>query len=397
MAENTTQDIWNDDDGAERQKPHQQHRVRKVLIFALILVLVLGVVLVAAYRDGTGFDVLRRHFNYGHIESDDGEALYDYDSSAENRFAVMGEHLAVLSDSALQILDKNGDEVWSTTVKMTSPALIYGGGRAAAYDVGGNVVHVLDNRGEIQTLETGTGEAILSVTLNDAGWLAVTTEAPNYKGFVTVYDTKLEAIFRFQSSERFVMDAYVTDDCKTLAAVTLGQENGIFVSNIVLYDLTKQDPVANYDVVDGLVLEIDQMGGKLTTVSDTSLTFANTRGELLGSYDYKGEYLREFSLEADTFAALLLNRYQSGSVGRLVTVAPDGTEIARLDIRDEVQSMSAKGRYLAVLYLDSLVIYNQNLEVYASLQGINSAKEVLVREDGSAILLSAEDARIFLP
>lgn len=39
--------------------------LRKFLIFLLVLIAVLGLVLVAAWRDGTGFDALRRYFAYG--------------------------------------------------------------------------------------------------------------------------------------------------------------------------------------------------------------------------------------------------------------------------------------------------------------------------------------------
>ena len=397
MDDFTTEEIWKDEDGAPRKRAEKRRVRRKILLLALVLILVLGVVLVAAYRDGTGFDVLRRYLNYGRVETVGGEALYDYDASTNNRFAVLGDHLAVLSDSSLEILNKNGEEAWKAPVKMASPALIYGGGRAAAYDVGGHNIYVLAEKGKTLELETPAEEPIIAVTMNRQGWLAVTTEKKNRKGMVKVYDDKMEEVFDFNSSRRFVMDAYVTDDCKYLAAVTLGQEGGNFVSNVVLYDLGKEDPVADYSVVDGLVLEIGQQGGNLATVSDTCITFAKTNGTVVGSYDYKNEYLRGYSLEADDFAPLLLNRYQSGSVGRLVTVADDGTEIAHLDINEEVQSLSARGRYLAVLYLDSLVIYNRNLEVYASLQGTGDAKDVLVRADGSALLLSPEEARIFLP
>ena len=59
--------------------------------------------------------------------------------------------------------------------------------------------------------------------------------------------------------------------------------------------------------------------------------------------------------------------------------------------------LSAAGRYLAVLYMDSLVIYNRELQVYASLRGTDYAKSVLMRPDGSALLLSSESAGLFLP
>ena len=212
-----------------------------------------------------------------------------------------------------------------------------------------------------------------------------------------VYDDSMERVFVFRSSVRFVEDAYVTNDGGYLAAVTLGQENSVFVSNIVLYDLTKEDPVADYDISDGLVIAIGQQDGKLVTVSDNCLTFANTKGEVSAAYSYQGAYLREYDISGDGFTTLLLNRYQSGSVGRLVTVDTDGEELGSLDVNGEIQSISAAGRYLAVQYIDSLVVYNQALEVYASLKGTDDAKEALMRPDGSVLLLSSESASLFLP
>ncbi|MFR4086363.1 MAG: hypothetical protein ACLT1A_00130 [Dysosmobacter sp.] len=61
----TTNDIWNDNDGEEDEAPRKGGRLRRFGIFFLVLAAVLGVVLVAAYRDGTGFDALRRLFSYG--------------------------------------------------------------------------------------------------------------------------------------------------------------------------------------------------------------------------------------------------------------------------------------------------------------------------------------------
>lgn len=400
MAEHRTlRDIWNDNDGEEKEKS-SSGRLRRLLPLLLILAVVFGVVLLAAYRDGTGFDVLRRYFSYGRVESAGGDTVYDYDSAQNHRFAILGEKLAVLTESSLTLLEKNGNEVVSESVKMNAPALMQGGGRAVAYDVGGTSLYVLNERGKVGELNAAPEEPFLAANLNDAGWLAVTAEKKHLKGCVTVYDSSMKEIFTFNSSRRFVLDAYVSDDCKFLAAVTLGQENSVFVTNVLIYDLTKTgpaEPVANYSVQDGLVYAIDELDGELVTVSDTDVTFADTRGTIKGTYHYRGEFLREYSLEGDGFATVLLNRYRSGSVGRLVTIDSNGKEIASLDVNEEVQSISARGRYLAVLYLDRLVVYNQDMQVYATLQGTGSAKEVLLRSDGSALLCSSEEAKLFLP
>ena len=93
----------------------------------------------------------------------------------------------------------------------------------------------------------------------------------------------------------------------------------------------------------------------------------------------------------------LLNRYRSGSVGRLVSVDGDGELLGALDVREEVLSISASGRYLAVLYADRLEVYNQDLQTYATLRGTGDARDVLMRPDGSVLLLSTGSGSLFLP
>ena len=382
----------------KRVEATQKRKKRgRIVFFAVVAVIVLGIVLLAAYRDGTGFDVLGRYFHYGRVEDASGKTIYTYDDSDCNHFAMLGDHLVVLSDKSLRLLSKNGEDVWDTQIKMNHPALVSGGGRAAAYDVGGTELILLDERGEVKTLHRKKESPILSVTMNDAGWMAVTSQEHDYKGRVTVYNAQASQVFVFNSSRRFLMDACVTNDCKDLAAVTLGQENGTFISNIILYHLDQTKPYANYNIENGLAMTIDDHAGKLAAVSDTGVTFASPSGVVEGTYSYQNEYLHGYNLDGKNFVTVLLNHYQSNSVGRLVTIDSKGEELGSLEVNQEIQSISASGRYLAVLYMDTLVIYTPDLDVYASLQGIRSAKEVLMRPDGSALLLSEEEAKLFLP
>ena len=394
MADKTN-DIWNDNDG-EEEAPAKRGRLRRFLLFALVLLAVLGVVVVAAWRDGTGFDALHRLFSYGGEEGA-GEIRYSYSDSDSNRFALLGDTLVVLSDTELRVLGPDGQEIWSTPVRMGSPALETGGGLAVAYDVGGTELYVVDEEGERSALTATEEYPFLSARLNGDGWLAVTAGLEGYKGGVTVYDDRMEEVFLYKASKRFVLDACVTEDCSALAAVTLGQENSTFVSNVVLYELDQEEPYADYDVSDGLAAAIGEQRDRLITVADTCLTSAGLDGEVHAVYPYNGAYLREFDLRGDGFTALLLNRYKAGGLGRLVTVDPEGEEIASLDVNREILSLSAAGDYLAVLYMDSAVIYTEELEVYASLEGTDYAREVLMRPDGSVLLLGAESARLFLP
>ena len=100
----TTNDIWNDNDGEEDEAP------RKGRTAAPLWDLLSG----AGGGAGRGargrvpgrhrLDALRRLCSYGSGEESTAEAQYDYDASDSNRFAVLGDSLVVLSDTKLQVL-----------------------------------------------------------------------------------------------------------------------------------------------------------------------------------------------------------------------------------------------------------------------------------------------------
>jgi len=112
-------------------------------------------------------------------------------------------------------------------------------------------------------------------------------------------------------------------------------------------------------------------------------------------YDYR--YLRGYDLGGDSFAALLLGKYQVGVTTELTTVGSDGNVIATLPLSEQVLSLSAAGRYVAVLTADRLYIYTKNLKPYATLEGSQTASAVVLRDAGSAFLIGSETARLYLP
>ena len=58
-----------------KKEGEKRRPIRGFLSFALMLAAVLLVVLFAAYRDGTGFDILRRYLHYGRSEQVGGATV----------------------------------------------------------------------------------------------------------------------------------------------------------------------------------------------------------------------------------------------------------------------------------------------------------------------------------
>ncbi len=74
-----------------------------------------------------------------------------------------------------------------------------------------------------------------------------------------------------------------------------------------------------------------------------------------------------------------------------------GQELAALELDDQVLDLDAAGRYVAVLTAGRLDLYTRDLELYASLDTTGGARDVVLRSDGTAWLITGETARLFIP
>ncbi|MBQ9493187.1 MAG: hypothetical protein IJR54_05565 [Oscillibacter sp.] len=396
FSDHTMDDVRLPADAANRnRRPFERPWTLPERVAVLVLLwLALGAALLSTLGHGTGLDAVRRYLRYG---SRDTDKLYSYPASTLSRFASLGDTLVVLTDASLRLLGANGEEVWSQPVRMSTPALSANGNRVVAWDVGGSELYVLGESGPLLSLTSEDDGPFLSARLNKNGWLAVTAGRQGYKGTVRVYDMRMKPVFEFHSSRRFVADACVLNDNRRVAAVTLGQQDSVFLSDILYYRLDQTEPEAECNLPDALAVELTQRGSGLNAVCDTCLACLAPDGTIDARYEFQDAWLREYDLAGNGFSALYLSRYQSGSVGRLVTVDDNGEELGSVDVMEEVVDISAAGRYVAALYTDRLVVYNLALGVYASLSGTENVQSVLMRPDGSALLLGGSSAQLFLP
>ena len=369
-----------------RRSQAAPRRGKRVLTVILTLVVVLAVVVAAAWKDLSSLDSVRRLFSYNKVQQDEqGKAeLYSFSNDRSNVFALLGDQLIIASTTNVSVLGSDGSIVCSENVKLTTPAIAVGGQTAAVYDIGGRSLLIFSASGLVRDMSGEVSGSILSVSLNSSDYMALNTEKSGYKSAVTMYDASGEKVLAFNSSEHYVIDATVLRDCKHMAAVTLGESGGVFADTVNIYSLGSDKPTAVNTLTGSLLLSTGSVAGTLACLTDEGLALFTAEGSLSGSYRYEYPYLRGQSLNGENFAALLLGRYRSGSTMKLVTVAQDGSTLASLDTTGEVLSMSAAGRYIAVLYSDSLVIYTPQLEEYARLDGTEYARSVLMREIGRA-------------
>ena len=383
----------------QEEKPRRvaKRRRRPLLVLLAVAAVLAGTVTAAVLLDRSGFDGLRRSIIYAKAVKDENGCaqLYRYNSDQSGHFASLDGSLVSVSMHQLTVLDEKNRTLYDESVKFQTPSLQSRGGRAVAYDVGGTEVYVLSDKGLVYKLDCA-GE-VLNASLNQKGWLTVVCGESGCKAAVRVYDAEGEAVFAFRSSDRFVMTAALSADSRTLAAVTMGQENGVFASYVVFYRVNSDKEAGRCTLRGSVVYDLTAAGSGFCAVTEEQLCFLSGDGVMTAAYDYGGDYLRRVSVSDDGYAAVLLGRYRTGTQHRIATVNGEGKELAALEIDAEVASLSAAGRYVAVLTGEELVIYDKQLKPCAQLQEVSQAREVLMRSDGSAVLAGSMAASLYLP
>ena len=390
----------------KEENPRQPNKPKKkpnflVRLAAFLLVLAVGVCLVAvvAFRDSLNLDSIKRWFTYRSLaRSDSGQAeSFSYDGDLSGTFAVLDGDLLVCSNNAISLSSGSGTRYISQSTSMTNPVVNTNGSLAVVYDAGGSSLYVLGQRALIWS--TNELSSILSARLNKNGQLTVVTQSSGYQGAVTVYDASYAPVMSINLSSAFVMDAALSDDGHTLAILTIGQENAVFTTTLSLYSMSyssgEYSPDWSRSLGSGVVLDMRHTSSAVWTLSDQGLAVAS-RGEDPATVNWSNRYLWRYSLQGDGFAAVLLSRYRAGSQAELWVVDAMG-ERRTLNVDEQVLSMAAAGRYVAVLTGDRLDIYTDKLELYSTLNGTQGARTVLLMPDGSAILISAGSAAFYIP
>ena len=387
----------------EQKTPKKKNLILRILAFLVTLILIACAIFLVANRDKLSMDAVKRYFAYHSLErTDSGRAeSFDYSPSATDVFAAVGNDLLVCSTGGVRLYSGGGVCYVEETMVLEQPAIEVCGETAAVWSVGGDTVYLYRDRERYGVLNDLNG-SILSVRLNSSGWLAVTTRSSGYKAVVAVYNSELTRLMDFRLSDSFVNDAVVTDDCNSLAVTSLGQQSASFESTLSLYDISsRQESGVEYDLIpsmsaslgNNVILDLNG-DSAVWCIGDTGISVLQDSS--IETWSYQEQHLKNYAF-SEEFAAVLVGKYRAGSQAELYTIDSQGTPSVGRVISEQVLSLSACGKYVAVLTADRLDIYTQSLDRYATLEGTSGAQKVLMRDDGTALLISSSTAHLYVP
>ena len=370
-------------------------------ILALILTgvfLCSGVVLVV-YRDHFNLDALKRHMTYRSLEKDDqGQtAEFTYTRDATNAFASLNGSLVLCSDTALQLYSNSGVLYIDRQVKMNDPVISVCGTYAVVYDVGGNNLYVIHNKEVVFEYTSKTGCDLLSARVNENGCLAVVEEASGYKASVRIYNSAFKLVLAENVSSEYVVDAVISPSNSQFAVVSIAQRSGKFSSIVSLYDGKEGDQLASTVLEGQFILELHWQSNNIWLQGNDSATVLDQELNILGTWSEPNQYLQGYSLNGDNYAVEVASWYKAGGSGEVLLIDERGDTACSKAISGEVLSVSAAGRYIAVLTAEALTIYTSNdLEEYAQINN-NGSKRAIIHSDGATMMIGADSTWLYVP
>ena len=314
-----------------------------------------------------------------------------FDVYSDNKFVWVNSGLAVASGAGTQLLNAKGDMQSSSTAMMQKPAITGSGDNAVAWSIGSKNFYSVGKSGA-DTVETNG--AVINVSMNSEGLIAVAAEESGYKGAVSVFNKKLKPVYKWYSGEGYLIDAALSDTGDKMAALTMTGSG----SKVMTFSLKSTDQKGSYSNENKVFFDIEYISSsRICLLSEDSAVFLNDKAEAVSKYEFTNGFLKDYSLEGSGFAVLAIGKYKTGEAASIVTLSADGKVMGNINISGDVLSLSARGKYVAVLYNDRLVIYNSNMSEHKTVKDVANIKQVLMRDDGSVVMISNSGALIYRP
>lgn len=208
--------------------------------------------------------------------------------------------------------------------------------------------------------ETNIENNIVTADIADDGTYAIADSTNT----VNVYNKNFNHVYNFQSASQSIIDVDISGKNGRLVIAAVSAVNGEFVTTIQAYTLSSEEAVFKVDI-NGLALDIEQIGNKILVIGDEKCTLLSSSGEVSkNGFDYNGRLLSSVTIEDDK-VLLCLSESENSEVHTIYLLS------ANLSVKSEIQCDKTAISYSfddSRIYVmsDKLYAYSYNGEIKAS-------------------------------
>lgn len=284
----------------------------------------------------------------------------DVDGDAVLSAGSLGDSLALLSDNAFTVYNKNAGETARRLHNYADPLMSLSGSYALVAELGGSRLTLEKRSGTVCEL-TAPG-AVTTAAVASNGRIAVATDADkSHTAKITVYDRRGRELYGWVSANLRIVYLAFSADGSRVAAVGVTSHDAKLRSVLTVIPVSGGEAV-EYAADDVLLCAAEFSGSDTVIAVGTDVLWAAAAdGSGKTEYSYKDRELSGFAV-GRSLVGLVLRPYGSADGGELVVLDTAGKECHTAVFSEAFRCLTADGSRLLLLTEGRLRAYTSDGE-----------------------------------
>lgn len=314
----------------------------------------------------------------------------NYENGTFSDAALFEAGIAYADNDSLFLARPGSVTTMKHTLGYSSPVVETSDDYVLVYDRGG-MQAVLANSATA-VAELSLDSAIITGSMGQNGRFVLVTDEQGYRTAVAVYDTSGKEVFKYQSSEYYIVSADLSPDGKTLAALAFRQDGVTLNSHVLFYDVSSGSLDADVTLEDTLGMALCYSGNTAAVLCDDGLYMIDRGGEAEHTLTVASSDL--ISLTAHDNMLAIATRSYSGARSDLYTIR-GGTLSGPYALSEEPSALAISAAGTAVLSASGVTVYDTSFAPRWRNTEAVGARRVLMTNDGTVCALYTKNARLF--
>lgn len=401
-AEVEYEDLFSGDEvpeAAQQKKKELKQLPKALYVICLVLLLVVVGLCLWMNREYLTWDYIRESVRLQVKGEEVGDGFPVPITGAnvyKENFLSYDGGVVTLSNTALTVVNSTGTERFSVRHNLSTPFLRAAGNRYLLYNSGSKGYMALSGG---KVLAEGAAEMdIITGSICPSGKFALGMESNYGSSRLEVYMKDGSLQYEYPFSNDYITAIAMNYDGTYGVVCTVRSEKGEMVSTLTVFDFNQEEPVAQFETRDNLLLAAYWAeNGSIYGVGNTALVAGRSGDYQFTEYSYQGRQVTAFSLSAGR-AFLSISAYEHGGTSTLL--AFNGNEAfgennpVRMELEDRAEAVSVSGGTVGVLMGNQAVFldYTTGMELGRAQAG-EDAKGIALGSERRAYILGVSEVR----
>lgn len=243
---------------------------------------------------------------------------------------VTDQYIYFVHVDKIFIANANGRQTAEYEIVTSEPVVRHSGKYVVIGDIGGHNAYILENDKLKNTIQTSG--AIVDATVNSSGYSVLVTQGDMHKRDVTVYDSRGEEQFVWNSGSLFVLNAVAADNNKNVIISTLDTSGGKMKSILTFYNMSDPESIATEEYEGELLASLEVKGSYVFCVGDSKTCVYRVSGEKHAEIPYNGKTLITYQMDHTNIAMAFCESMLNGKRYDIETYHASGKQIGTYEL-----------------------------------------------------------------